>query len=209
MDVVSSSGSPSAKRSSGRCATLSVCPPDDSKRIAVPTRRWMSRSGPLVSASSALAVRLLAGDVGVDRRDEPRLAELAQHHAAEPGLGERRRAKRDERLRARLAESSPAPRSRSTAPASPACRASAGTAAAPATCAGRPTASPDGTGSRPRSGAAGTRAPWPRSRPSPRRSTPAGAAPAARSTSRRRPWRRSSGSSRSPGPGRAAAGRPR
>ena len=55
IDVVSTSGSPSAKRSSGRCATLSVCPPEDSNRIAVPTRRWMSRSGPLVSASSALA----------------------------------------------------------------------------------------------------------------------------------------------------------
>ena len=49
------------------------------------------------------AVRLLAGDVGVDRRDEPRLAELTEHDAAEAGLRERRRAERDQRLGARLA----------------------------------------------------------------------------------------------------------
>ena len=46
----------------------------------------MSRSGPLVSASSALLWALLAGDVGVDRGDQPRLAELAEHHTAEPRL---------------------------------------------------------------------------------------------------------------------------
>ena len=40
---------------------------------------------PLGVGVERLAVRLLAGDVGVDRRDEPRLAELAQHDAAEPG----------------------------------------------------------------------------------------------------------------------------
>ena len=33
---------------------LSVCPPEDSNRIAVPTRLWMSRNGPFVSASSTL-----------------------------------------------------------------------------------------------------------------------------------------------------------
>ena len=64
----------------------------------------MSRSGPLVSASSAFAVRLLAGDVRVDRGDEARLAELTQDDAPESGLRERRRAERDERLGARLAE---------------------------------------------------------------------------------------------------------
>jgi hypothetical protein len=51
-----------------------------------------------------LAVRLLARDVRVDRRDQPRLAELAQHHAAETRLGQRRRAKRDQRLVARFPE---------------------------------------------------------------------------------------------------------
>ena len=74
IDVVSSSGCPSAKRSSGRCATLSVCPPDDSKRIAVPTRRWISRSGPLVSASSALlwACSLaMSVSIAATRRDSP------------------------------------------------------------------------------------------------------------------------------------------
>ena len=74
IDVVSSSGSPRAKRSSGRCATLSVCPPDDSKRIAVPTRRWMSRSGPLVSASSALLCACspaMSVSIAATSRDSP------------------------------------------------------------------------------------------------------------------------------------------
>ena len=85
IDVVSSSGSPRAKRSSGRCATLSIWPPDDSNRIAVPTRRWMSRRAPLRVGVERPGVGLVAGDVGVDRGDEPRLAELAQHDAAELG----------------------------------------------------------------------------------------------------------------------------
>ena len=51
-----------------------------------------------------LAVRLLTGDVGVDRCDEARLAELAQYDAPESGLPERSRCNLDERLRASLAE---------------------------------------------------------------------------------------------------------
>ena len=54
-DVVSTSGSPRAKRSSGRWATLSIWPPEDSNRIVVPTRRWMLRKLPRVSASRARA----------------------------------------------------------------------------------------------------------------------------------------------------------
>lgn len=42
-----------------------------------------------------LAVGLLASEISVDRSDQPRLAELAKHHAAEPRLGQRCRAKRD------------------------------------------------------------------------------------------------------------------
>jgi hypothetical protein len=47
---------------------------------------------------------MFADDIGVDRRDQPRLAELPQHHAAEPWLGQRRRARRDQGLGARLRE---------------------------------------------------------------------------------------------------------
>ena len=45
-----------------------------------------------------LAVSLLARDVCVDRSDKARLAKLAQHHAAESGLFEGRRAERNQRL---------------------------------------------------------------------------------------------------------------
>src|SRR5450759_1122307 len=50
------------------------------------------------------AVRLLAGDVGVDRRDEARLAELAQHHASKAGLRQRSRPNSEKWLGTRLTE---------------------------------------------------------------------------------------------------------
>ena len=73
-DVVSTAGSPSAKRSSGKWATLSTWPPDDSNSIVVPTRRWMSRSAPFVSASNARAcacIPAMSASIAVDRRDSP------------------------------------------------------------------------------------------------------------------------------------------
>src|SRR3972149_5733466 len=106
IDVVSSSGSPSAKRSSGRGATLSVCPPDDSKRIAVPTRRWMSRSGPLVSASSALLCACspaMSVSVAAARgRPGGRLAEPLLSRDRDPLRQHRQRAARLLVLRQRL-----------------------------------------------------------------------------------------------------------
>src|SRR5688572_2919877 len=80
--------------------------------VGLPTRRLEEDCGaytPVDVSKGALgvhveclAVRLLARYVGIDRRNEPRLTELPQNHAAESGLGEGRRAERDERLGARL-----------------------------------------------------------------------------------------------------------
>ena len=67
------------------------------------TRRWMSRSGPLVSASSA-RVGLCPGDVGVDRRNETGLAKLAEYHASEPRVEQRCGTNRQERFAPCLAE---------------------------------------------------------------------------------------------------------
>ena len=107
-EVVSTAGSPRAEAQLGQMG-----PPCRSgrrrirNRIVVPTRRWMFRSAPFVSASRARAWALRSGNVGVDGRDEPGLAELAEHRATELRHFERRGAQRDEGLRAGLREALP------------------------------------------------------------------------------------------------------
>lgn len=72
---------PSAKHSSGRCATLSSCPPDAIRKGSRyrPGSRYSVT--PLVSTSRASARN--AGQVGADVRVEPRLAQLPEDHGVD------------------------------------------------------------------------------------------------------------------------------
>ena len=70
--------------------------------MVVPTRRWMSRRGPGGVRVQGLSMCHRPGEVGVNCHVEQGFAQLAQDHGAKLGYTQRRRPKRNQRLRARF-----------------------------------------------------------------------------------------------------------
>ena len=96
--VVSTSGSPRANRSSGRWATLSIWPPEDSNRIACPDAAVNVPQCARRVRVQRPGTRGLPGDISVNGRVQKPLAQLAQDDTAELRYIKGRGAQSDEGL---------------------------------------------------------------------------------------------------------------